>query len=199
MSWGRRFGWSSTVLEGLPTLAGEIQTGMVRGLMKRSLLLLVFLGGPLGSLSCSGNVSRGRALYADGYYVEAAEVFERNEGRLGEWPPEKRAAYGLYRSMTLFELGDVEGAARWLKYCEWVQGSTPGSLDDQQLALVAQMHAKLETQKPLVAPPTPSSDAVAAQNGQSPAPVSGVTPALTPTAAPTGSPTAPVQRRGLVP
>ncbi len=198
MSWERRLGRGSTVRGELATLAGEIQPGMVRGLMKRSLLLLVFLGGPLGSLSCSGNVSRGRALYADGYYVEAAEVFERNEGRLSEWPPEKRAAYGLYRSMTLFELGDVEGAARWLRYCEWVQGSTPGSLDAQQLTLVARMHAKLETQQP-VAPPAPSSDAVAAQNGQSPAPVSGVAPALTPTAAPPGAPAAPAQRRGLVP
>jgi hypothetical protein len=166
--------------------------------MNRSLWLLLFIGAPLTSLGCSGNVSRGHALYADGYYVEAAEVFERNETKLGEWPPEKRAAYGLYRSMTLLELGDVAGAARWLHYCEWVQGQSPGSLDGEQLRLVAQMHAKLDATRIDNAPPASSAGAVAAQSGQAPGPVSATQPALTPAATPTGAP-APATRKGLVP
>jgi hypothetical protein len=174
------------------------QTGIVRGLMNRSFWLLLLAATAATSLGCSGNVSRGRALYADGYYVEAAEVFERNETKLGEWPPEKRAAYGLYRSMTLLELGDVAGAARWLHYCEWVQGRTPGALDGEQLQLVAQMHAKLDATEHRDAPPASSAGAVAAQSGQVPGPVSATQPALTPAATPTGAP-APATRKGLVP
>ncbi len=166
--------------------------------MNRSLLLLVFVGAGLTSLGCSGNVSRGRALYADGYYVEAAEVFERNEAKLGEWPAEKRAAYGLYRSMTLLELGDVAGAARWLHYCEWVQGRTPGALDSDQIQLVAQVHAKLDATRLETAPPATSAGAVAAQSGQAPGAVSTTQPALTPAATPTGAPL-PTTRKGLVP
>src|SRR5690606_10875377 len=88
--------------------------GMTR--LRAPMFGTVLLCAGLTSPACTGNVKRGHALYSEGYYVEAAEVFERNERRLSEWPPDKRAAYGLYRGMTLLELGDLRGAGRWLAY-----------------------------------------------------------------------------------
>lgn len=150
------------------------------------------------SLGCSGNVARGRSLYAGGYYVEAAEVFERNENNLAEWPPEKRAAYGLYRSMTLLELGDVSGAQRWLHYCQWVQGRTPGALSTREMELVAQTQAKVDARL-RVDPGTPAvtDEAVAAQGGQTPGEVAGTAATLPP--GPGSAPSAPGAQKTLVP
>lgn len=95
-------------------------------------------------IGCSGHVSRGHALYSEGYYVEAAEVFERNERRLSEWPPDKRATYGLYRGLTLLQLGDLQGAARWLAYARWVASEHPGALGSQEVALLDQSQHTLD-------------------------------------------------------
>lgn len=97
-------------------------------------LLCASLAGP----ACSSKVARGHALYSDGYYVEAAEVFERNERRLSEWPPTERATYGLYRGLTLMQLGDLKGAARWFAYARWVASEHPSVLPPQEAALLAQ-------------------------------------------------------------
>jgi|SRR5690554_4759663 len=97
-------------------------------------------------LACGGHVSRGHSLYAEGYYVEAAEVFERSEARLSSWPPRERAAYGLYRGMTLLELGDLQGAARWLAYARWVADENPGALDGGKMQLLAQSQQNLNRQ-----------------------------------------------------
>ncbi len=175
-------------------MAGDFQSRYGGGLVNRILLLSCVFGVGLASLGCSGNVSRGQALYADGYYVEAAEVFERNEKRLDEWPAEKRAAYGLYRSMTLLQLGDVSGAQRWIHYVHFVEGKTPGSLDSSEQVLLAQTEAKVDARlRTEPGPTTGTPGAVAAQSGQAPGKVTGSStlpsdPSSTGAAAPTSPP-----------
>lgn len=80
-------------------------------------------------------VNRGTALYQDGHYVEAAEVFERTEERLEYCSSRERARFGLYRGATFLKLGDVQHAARWLGYARAVKSSDPSALDpaDSQL------------------------------------------------------------------
>lgn len=90
----------------------------------------------LGLVGCSGYVKRGSALYADGRYIEAAEVFERTEGRLTESSPKQRAEYGLYRGMTLLVLGDLKNAHRWLAYSYEVERAFPGVLRSDRRALL---------------------------------------------------------------
>lgn len=135
---------------------------------------LILVSAPLGALGCGGNVARGHALYSDGYYVEAAEVFERNERRLSEWPPEKRASYGLYRGMTLMQLGDHPGAARWLAYARWVSQEHPGTLRAQEVALLIEGQQALGYR---IGPPGPAvhgAPVMATTNAVSPPPPSNV-------------------------
>lgn len=113
------------------------------GLRSQGAGTVLLLAGLLGA-ACGGNVKRGHTLYQEGYYVEAAEVFERNERRLSEWPPDKRAAYGLYRGMTLLQLGDLQGAARWLAYARWIASEHPGALPAHELTLLAQSQQTLD-------------------------------------------------------
>lgn len=93
--------------------------------------LVVALGG------CGAHfVSRGSALYQDGNYVEAADVFERTEGRLASCSSPERARFGLYRGATFLKLGDVEHAARWLGYARAIKSSDPGALNRADSALL---------------------------------------------------------------
>lgn len=87
-------------------------------------------------LGCETYVRRGSTLYADGRYVEAAEVFERTEYRLGDYSPRERAEYGLYRGMTMLVLGDLGNARRWLTYAYEVERVSPGSLRSDRRALL---------------------------------------------------------------
>jgi tetratricopeptide (TPR) repeat protein len=117
----------------------------------------VLVSATLSGVGCGGNVARGHTLYNGGYYIEAAEVFERNERRLSEWPPDKRAAYGLYRGMTLLQLGDLHGARRWLAYARWVASEHPGALQRSEIALLDQGQHNLDLRlgRPPGAPPVP--------------------------------------------
>jgi hypothetical protein len=90
----------------------------------------------LTAIGCEGYVRRGSTLYADGRYVEAAEVFERTEQRLPESTPRQRAEYGLYRGMTLLVLGDLANARRWLSYAYDVERVYPGALRSDRRALL---------------------------------------------------------------
>lgn len=85
---------------------------------------------------CSTYVKHGTALYANGHYIEAAEVFERTEYRLHDSSPRQRAEYGLYRGMTLLVLGDLNNARRWLAYSYEVERIHPGSLRPDRRALL---------------------------------------------------------------
>ena len=88
-----------------------------------------------GTVACGSYVKRGSALYADGRYIEAAEVFERTEHRLSKSSPREQASYGLYRGLTLLVLGDYAAAHRWLAFAYDVERANPGALrgDRRQL------------------------------------------------------------------
>ena len=106
------------------------------------------------SAACGGEyVSRGAALYGDGRYVEAAEVFERTERRLAESPSDERARFGLYRGATFLKLGDAVHAARWLGYARSIVKNDPGALDsDEHAMLEASLKAVASIKQ---APPAP--------------------------------------------
>jgi len=87
-------------------------------------------------LGCSSYVKRGSALYAEGRYIEAAEVFERTEGRLPESTPREKAEYALYRGTTLLVLGDLRNSHRWLTYAYDIERAVPGSLHQDKRALL---------------------------------------------------------------
>lgn len=128
----------------------------------RSLRLGVIVGVvACAGVACGGHVSRGHALYDGGYYVEAAEVFERNERRLSDWPPQKRAAYGLYRGMTLLQLGDLQGAARWLAYARWVASENPEALGSREVALLTHSQRDLDQQLGRRSYESPTASAIA--------------------------------------
>jgi len=80
------------------------------------------------AVACGPPASRGVALYQEHRYVEAAEAFERTEGRLEESGARVCAEYGLYRGLTYLRLDDLEGARRWLDYAAEVERGNPGAL-----------------------------------------------------------------------
>ncbi len=98
---------------------------MDSGHLVRSLLACAVLA----LCSCSsGYVKRGVALYAEGRYIEAADVFEKTEYMLEDSDERDRAEYAAYRGLTLLGLGDLRQAQRWMAYAYQVEKSHPGSL-----------------------------------------------------------------------
>jgi tetratricopeptide (TPR) repeat protein len=86
-------------------------------------------------------VGRGTSLYQQQNYIEAAEAFERTQGRLATMLPVERVRYGLYRGLTFMALGDWKGAERWLEYAEGLQRKQPNILPtDERLLLVRGRH-----------------------------------------------------------
>ncbi len=136
---------------------------------------------------CTSYVKRGTALYSDGRYVEAAEVFERTEYRLQGASPRERADYGLYRGMTLLVLGDLHNAQRWLGYAYEVEQAHPGCLRSDKRALLErgwyQVGQRLRAAPP---PPMPPGTAIAASQ-----------PPPSPTPEAQGPDATPIERRGL--
>lgn len=118
--------------------------------------------GTLALGGCASYVKRGTALYADGRYVEAAEVFERTEYRLHNASPEERANYGLYRGMTLLVLGDLHNARRWLAYAYQVDRVHPGSLRRDKRALLDRGWYDVEQRLRSAPPPMQPGTAIAA-------------------------------------
>lgn len=107
---------------------------------------------------CSNYVKRGSALYADGRYIEAAEVFERTEYRLRDASPRQQAEYGLYRGLTLLVLGDLQASQHWLAFAYGVERAYPGSLRDNRRVLLDrgwfELGQRLRVMPPRTAPPT---------------------------------------------
>lgn len=122
---------------------------------------LLGLVAALATVGCGTHyVTRGADLYAGGHYIEAAEVFERTEGRLTESSTEDRARYGLYRGATLLALGDVARAERWLNYTHEILRTDRSALsDDEQLMLARALQALIE--RTPTSPPPASGPAVA--------------------------------------
>lgn len=85
--------------------------------------------------ACGTPSQRGAALYGEGRYIEAAEVFERTEKRLPESSSTERAEYGLYRGLTFLRLDDLRGARQWLSYTSSVERNNPGLSEAEQRAL----------------------------------------------------------------
>jgi hypothetical protein len=140
--------------------------------------------------ACGGSVRRGATLYADGRYIEAAEVFERTEYRLRESSTRERAEYGLYRGMTMLVLGDLRNAHRWLTYAYDMERYDPGTLSNDRRALLDrgwyELGQRIRDQRPAVTQP----QAAALAATQPTAPPAATVPATVPPAA---------ERRSLVP
>jgi hypothetical protein len=130
-------------------------------MFEKSVLVLASALGLLLITGCSSYVKRGEALYADGRYIEAAEVFERTEGRVGEASPRQRAEYGMYRGLTLLVLGDLSNARRWMNYAYVVERAIPGTLSTDRRALLDRGWYELG-QRERAVQPQPAATAVAA-------------------------------------
>jgi hypothetical protein len=112
--------------------------------------------------ACGGHfVSRGADLYADGRYVDAAEVFEQTEPRLADSSPRERARFGLYRGANYLKLGDAPHAAQWLGYSRSIVKAAPNALDAGERALLEGSLKALADIEPAV-PEQPRDSEVAA-------------------------------------
>ncbi len=129
--------------------------------------------------ACGGSVRRGATLYADGRYIEAAEVFERTEYRLRNASTRERAEYGLYRGMTMLVLGDLRNAHRWLTYAYEIERYDSGSLSSDRRALLDrgwyELGQRIRDQRPTVTQPAGPALAVSQPPMQS-APAPATTP-----------------------
>ncbi|HTV23296.1 MAG TPA: hypothetical protein VMG12_31625 [Polyangiaceae bacterium] len=96
----------------------------------------ISVGITLFGVGCTHYVGRGSDLYYQGRYIEAAHVLEMSERQLRGADEEDRASYGLYRGATLFRLGDLDGARRWLEYSEQLTVSHPDMLRPEQRELL---------------------------------------------------------------
>lgn len=79
------------------------------------------------------SVHRGTELYEQRRYIDAAWVFEGTEPELGRYDVEERVRYGWYRGATLWILGDLDEARRWLEYGSHAARTLP---PEQRAALV---------------------------------------------------------------
>ena len=98
----------------------------------------------VASGGCSPYVDRGEALYREGRYVEAAEVFELTEQRLAASPAPVQAEYGLFRGLTFLRLDDLRSARQWLGYASAVEQRNPGLLESSQRSLLERGWSELE-------------------------------------------------------
>lgn len=139
-------------------------------------------------------VQRGTNLYADGHYIEAAEVFERTEDRLPAMSTEEQARYGLYRGLTLLVLGDLRGAHQWFEFAGNIERQHPGALGKQRLELLERGSYELGNRIRQVPAPPDVQSAIAA----TPA-VAAPAPAPPPGAPPEQPASNRVEKRSLVP
>ena len=121
---GRRISW------GRPShrRCAQRQDRLVGWHAPRIAVLLV----ALALASCTHYVRRAESAYDGGRYLEAAEDLAAHEHELPQLPPYHRAQYGVYRGLSLLELGEVEAAQQWLQYSAEVEQQAPGSLAPYQ-------------------------------------------------------------------
>jgi hypothetical protein len=121
-------------------LAVALRSGLPAG--KFAFPWLAGLACALGG--CSHYVQRGEALYREHRYIEAAEAFERTEARLSSSTAEERAEYGLYRGLTFLYLDDLGGARTWLGYAYSIVQKAPGTLQQEERALLGRGFVELD-------------------------------------------------------
>jgi len=141
----------------------------------------------LAVCSCSGgHVKRGAALYGEGRFIEAADVFEKTEYMLEDSDPRERAEYAAYRNLTLLGLGDLRHAHRWMAYAYQVEKAHPGSLRPEERDKLDAGWSELgdRMQQTPAPPSTPGTALAASQPPPTLAPPSEHPPAPAPEAAP---------------
>jgi hypothetical protein len=118
--------------------------------------------------ACSPYVRRGEALYHEGRYVEAAEVFELTEENLPGSDPSVRAEYCLYRGLTFLRLDDLPSARDWLARADALEHKSPGMFSTVQHALLTRGRSELDQRTVVPAPTNPATRTAASEE---PAPV----------------------------
>lgn len=88
----------------------------------------------LACAACEAHVDHACTLYTQGRLVDAAAAFDEGERDLGRASPRERARYGLYRGLTLLDLGEVSHAQRWLGFARDEERAHPGALGAEQRA-----------------------------------------------------------------
>jgi hypothetical protein len=94
--------------------------------------------------ACTPYVRRGEALYHEGRYIEAAEVFELTEQNLRQSPPGVCAEYSLYRGLTFLRLDDLASARAWLNHASELAQKDGDMLSPVQRAALARGRAEVE-------------------------------------------------------
>lgn len=90
--------------------------------------MVVGVAGCLLLSSCGGYVARGRHLYAEGRYIESAELLARHERELADEPPGRQAEYATYRGLSNLVIGNYPEAQRWMTYAYEIVGRYPRAL-----------------------------------------------------------------------
>ena len=80
-------------------------------------------------------MSSAETAYQDGRYFEAAEGLAEREHEIPDLTPRQQARYGVYRGMSLLQIGDYEGAHRWLLYAKLLEDKKP-TLSSRQKRLL---------------------------------------------------------------
>jgi hypothetical protein len=169
---GQEIPWKSLGTPAWPTLPN----GRILEEVSLARPLLVCALGLVTLTACEGYVRRGSTLYADGRYIEAAEVFERTEERLPESTPREKAEYGLYRGMTLLVLGDLENARRWLGYAYDIERAQPGTLRHDRRVLLDRGWYQLDLRNQREVPSTTGPERAVARTTNAPPPEPEPTP-----------------------
>jgi len=81
---------------------------------------------------CGGYIGRAERAYHDGRYLEVAESLGDHEGEVGKLSPRGQAHYGLYLGLSLEQLGDRDGAERWLGFAGEIDARQPGALRPEE-------------------------------------------------------------------
>jgi hypothetical protein len=122
----------------------------------------IWAGACLLLFNCAGStLNRGADFYAQGRYIDAAQIFEHSEGELVGYDGAERAHYGLYRGATLLALGDVDDAQHWLSYGESFASVALSAAERRAL-----IHTLLSTHRAV--PGSPAIPAVTAGPGGEP-------------------------------
>jgi TolA-binding protein len=82
----------------------------------------------LCAAACSGALAEGKSQFEQGRYAAAKQTFASAEGASRGYGDRDRAAYALYRGLTLGALGDRAQAGVWLREARAIEDAHPGAL-----------------------------------------------------------------------